>query len=67
MEEAKELLASVWRKWCRIKFLSKGIDDLEVDDLLIIMDKYSMRNKGFRYLLNIIDIPTIYLDWTAKK
>ena len=60
MEEAKELHAPVRRRFCRRKIITKGIDDLWAADLLI-MDKYSRQNKGFKYLLNVIDTFSKYV------
>jgi hypothetical protein len=60
MEEAKELHAPVRRKFCRRRIITKGIDDLWAADLLI-MDKYSRQNEGFKYLLNVIDTFSKYV------
>ena len=60
MEEAKELHAPVRRKFCQRRIITKGIDDLWAADLLI-MDKYSSQNKGFKYLLNVIDTFSKYV------
>lgn len=60
MEEAKELHAPVRRKFYRRRIITKGIDDLWAADLLV-MDKYSRQNKGFKFLLNVIDTFSKYV------
>ncbi len=60
LEEAKELHAPVIKKFCRRIIITKAIDDLWAADLLI-MDKYSRQNKGFKYLLNVIDTFSKYV------
>lgn len=52
--EAEELHAPIIKRFCRRKIITKGIDDTWEADLLIL-DKYSKYNNGFKYILNVID------------
>jgi hypothetical protein len=51
---AKELHKPVRTHFKKRKIVTKGIDDLWVADL-IDMKKYSKENKGYSFLLNVID------------
>ena len=52
--EAKELPKPVTTHFNKRKIITKGIDDLWAADL-INMKKFSKENKGYMYLLNVID------------
>jgi len=54
LKEAIELHADVIRKFPKRRIITKGIDDLWAADLLI-MSKYAKQNKGYNYILNVID------------
>ena len=60
LEEAKELHTPVIKKFPRRRIITKGIDDLWAADTLI-MDKYAKQNKGFGYILNVIDTFSKYV------
>ena len=52
---ADELHKPIKRKFKTRKVIVKGIDDIWSADL-VEMQKFSKWNKGYRYLLNIIDV-----------
>lgn len=52
--EAIELHKPVIKKFAKRKIVTLGIDDLWAADL-VIMDKYSSENDGYKYMLNVID------------
>jgi hypothetical protein len=54
MEIARELHKPVIKKFSKRKIITKGIDDLWGIDLLIF-DKYSKQNNGYKYALIVID------------
>lgn len=60
MIEAKELHAPVRKNFPRRKVITLGIDDLWAADLMI-MSNYSKENKGFKYILNVIDTFSKYV------
>lgn len=51
---AKELFKPVKKHFEKRAIITKGIDDLWTGDLLD-MKKFSKENKGYMYILNIID------------
>lgn len=60
LQEAKELHAPVIRKFRKRKIITRGIDDLWAGDLLVLKE-YSRQNRGFKYILNIIDTFSKYM------
>ena len=60
MDEAKELHRRVVTKFKKRKIITRGIDDLWAADLLI-MKQYSRQNKGYKYILNVIDTFSKYM------
>lgn len=66
MEVARELHRTVIKKFTKRQILTKGIDDLWAADLLI-MSAYSRQNKGFKYILNVIDTFSKYLFLVPLK
>ena len=60
MQEAKELHRKVVRKFQKRRIITKGIDDIWAADLLI-MSQYARQNRGYKYILNVIDTFSKYL------
>jgi len=60
MQEAKELHRKVVRKFQKRRIITNGIDDIWAADLLI-MSQYASQNKGYKYILNVIDTFSKYL------
>src|SRR6266576_1285659 len=60
MDEAKELHRREVTKFKKRKIITRGIDDLWAADLLI-MKQYSRQNKGYKYILNVIDTFSKYM------
>ena len=58
--EALELHSDVVKKFCKRRIVSRGIDELWAGDLLI-MSKFAGENKGYNYVLNIIDTFSKYM------
>lgn len=54
MERARELHKPVIRKFKTRRIITRGIDHIWAIDLLV-MDTYSEENRGFKYILNVID------------
>jgi len=54
MELAKELHRRVVGKFKTRQIITKGIDDIWAADLLI-MSQYAKENRGFKYILNVMD------------
>lgn len=54
MLEARELHRPVVRRFPKRRIITLGIDDLWAADL-VIMDRYSHENDGYKYILNVID------------
>lgn len=54
MIEARELHRPVIKRFPKRRILTLGIDDLWAADL-VIMDRYSGENDGYKYILNVID------------
>jgi len=55
LEEAKELHKPIIRKFKRRKVIVHNIDDIWSADL-VDMRQYEKQNKGFKYLLTVIDV-----------
>ena len=60
MQVAKEIHLRVIRSSHKQKIITRGIDDLWAADLLIMHD-YSCQNKGYKYILNVIDTFSKYM------
>jgi len=58
-ELADELHAPVRRKFKRRRVISYGVDDVWSCDL-VEMQEWSKQNKGYRYMLNVIDVHSKY-------
>jgi len=58
--EALQLHSDVVKKFPKRRIISKGIDELWAGDLLI-MSKFAGENKGYNYILNIIDTFSKYM------
>ena len=52
---AKELHKPVRTHFRKRRIVTEGIDDLWAADLIDMKKKYSEENKGYSYLLNLID------------
>ena len=60
MDEAKELFRRTVKKFKKRKIITRGIDDLWAADLLVLR-QYSRKNKGYKYILTVIDTFSKYL------
>ena len=60
MQEAKELHRKVIRKFTKRRIITSGIDDIWAADLLV-MNQYAKQNRGYKYILNVIDTFSKYL------
>ena len=58
--EALELHSDVVKTFSKRHIVSRGIDELWAGDLLI-MSKFSSENKGYNYVLNLIDVFSKYI------
>ena len=58
-ELANELHAPVKRKFQRRSVISYGVDDVWSCDL-VEMQEWSKQNKGYRYMLNVVDVFSKY-------
>ena len=54
-ELANELHAPVRRKFQRRHVISYGVDDVWSCDL-VEMQEWSKQNKGYRYMINVVDV-----------
>jgi transposase InsO family protein len=63
-ELANELHAPVKRKFQRRRVISYGVDDVWSCDL-VEMQEWSKQNKGYRYMLNVVDVFSKYA-WSVK-
>lgn len=63
-ELANELHAPVKRKFQRRRVISYGIDDVWSCDL-VEMQEWKKQNKGYRYILNVVDVFSKYA-WSVK-
>jgi Domain of unknown function (DUF5679)/Integrase core domain/Phospholipase A2-like domain len=63
-ELANELHAPVRRKFQRRRVISYGVDDVWSCDL-VEMQEWSKQNKGYRYMLNVVDVYSKYA-WSVK-
>ena len=52
--EALEMHSDVVRKFRKRRIITAGIDDIWASDLLIML-KFSRQNRGYSYILNVID------------
>ncbi len=59
-ELEKELHKPVRRKFRRVKIYSPGIDHLWAADLRVLIT-YSKENKGYKYILAVIDTFSKYV------
>ncbi len=64
--EAKELIKPVITKFKRRRIFVKGIDEIWQADLLIL-DAFSRENKGYKYILVVIDCFSKYAWCVALK
>jgi hypothetical protein len=63
-ELANELHAPVKRKFQRRRVISYGVDDVWSCDL-VEMQEWSKQNKGYRYMLNVVDVFSKFA-WSVK-
>ena len=63
-ELANELHAPVKRKFQRRRVISYGVDDVWSCDL-VEMQEWSKQNKGYRYMLNVVNVFSKYA-WSIK-
>jgi transposase InsO family protein len=63
-ELANELHAPVKRKFQRRRVVSYGVDDVWSCDL-VEMQEWSKQNRGYRYMLNVVDVYSKYA-WSMK-
>jgi hypothetical protein len=61
---ADELHAPVKRKFKKRSVISYGVDDVWSCDL-VEMQEWSKQNKGYRYMLNVVDVYSKYA-WSVK-
>ncbi|KAK7605157.1 hypothetical protein V9T40_007015 [Parthenolecanium corni] len=54
LTEALEMHSDVRRKFRKRRIVSAGIDDLWASDLLVMI-KFGRQNRGYNYILNVID------------
>lgn len=54
LAEALEMHSDVVRKFRKRRIISGGIDDIWASDLLIML-KFGRQNRGYNYILNVID------------
>ena len=54
LSEARELHRRVVKKFKTRRIITRGIDHIWAADLLI-MSQYSRENRGYKYILNVID------------
>lgn len=54
LDEARELHRPVIKKFPKRKIVTLGIDDLWAADL-VIMNRFTSENDGYKYMLNVID------------
>lgn len=54
LTEALEIHSDVVRKFPKRRIISFGIDDIWASDLLVML-KFGRQNRGYNYILNVID------------